>query len=351
MKATCSNPLLARFVRGSSLALVTFTLCPGTASAAVQVWNVAGPTNAWNLIDTNWDAGAPWTNGNDATLTGPDTVTLGATPITAGAITVGGTGDLILNGTLGNLSFTSIGVATTAGGKLSLNSAGNNLSGGTITVASGATLYTGTANTVSSAITVQGTGNTENRGALRVEGNAILSGPVTLLGTTVIGGNGTGFITGLISDGGSGYGLTSAATGGGTVVLSGANSFSGPVTIPKGTFRVNSLNKVVGGTASSSLGAPATVANGTISLGTTTQGVLYYEGPGETTDRVINLAGTSGGATITTDSANPLEFTSPTTVTGAGAKGVTLNGGGVGIVSGFLSSGGVTNLTKSGAAY
>ena len=135
------------------------------------------------------------------------------------------------------------------------------------------------------------------------------------------------------------------------MVLSGANSFSGPVTIPKGTFRVNSLNKVVGGTASSSLGAPATVANGTISLGTTTQGVLYYEGPGETTDRVINLAGTSGGATITTDSANPLEFTSPTTVTGAGAKGVTLNGGGVGIVSGFLSSGGETNLTKSGAAY
>jgi autotransporter-associated beta strand protein len=348
MKATCSNPLLARFVRGSSLALATFTLCPGTASAAVQVWNVAGPTNAWNLVDTNWDAGAPWTDGNDATITGSDTVTLGATPITAGAITVGGTGELILNGTLGNLSFTSIGVATTAGGKLSLNSAGNNLSGGAITVASGATLYTGTANTVSSAITVQGTGNTENRGALRVEGNAILSGPVTLLGTTVIGGNGTGFLTGVISDGGSGYGLTSAATGGGTVVLSGANSFSGPVTIPNGTFRANSLNKVVGGTASSSLGAPTTVANGTISLGTTAQGVLYYQGPGESTDRVINLAGTTGGATITTDSANPLEFTSPTTVTGAGAKGVTLNGVGVGLISGVLSSGGVTNLTKAG---
>ena len=59
MKATRSNPLLARFVRGGPLALATFTLCPGTASAAVQVWNVAGPTNAWNLVDTNWDAGAP----------------------------------------------------------------------------------------------------------------------------------------------------------------------------------------------------------------------------------------------------------------------------------------------------
>ena len=60
-----------------------------------------------------------------------------------------------------------------------------------------------------------------------------------------------------------------------------------------------SLNRVSGGTATSNLGAPTNATNGTISLGsTTTAGTLLYTGPGETTDRVIKLAGTTGGATL-----------------------------------------------------
>jgi fibronectin-binding autotransporter adhesin len=63
---------------------------------------------------------------------------------------------------------------------------------------------------------------------------------------------------------------------------------------------------------------------------------------------VINLSGTTGGATITAETGGLLKFSNPLTVTGAGAKGVTLSGGGLGELAGIPSNGGLTNLTKSG---
>ena len=88
-------------------------------------------------------------------------------------------------------------------------------------------------------------------------------------------------------------------TGSSQLTLAGSNSFTGALTVQAGTLAAASLNRVSGGTATSNLGAPTTVANGTISLGaTTTAGTLLYSGPGETTDRVIKLAGTTGGATL-----------------------------------------------------
>ena len=70
--------------------------------------------------------------------------------------------------------------------------------------------------------------------------------------------------------------------------------------VQAGTLSVASLNSVSGGTPTSNLGAPTNAANGTISLGSaTTAGTLLYTGAGETTDRIIKLAGTTGGATIT----------------------------------------------------
>src|SRR5205807_6928129 len=74
-------------------------------------------------------------------------------------------------------------------------------------------------------------------------------------------------------------------SGTGSLTLSGANTYTGSTTLQNGTLSVNSLNKVVGGATSSALGAPTTVANGTISIGaTTTAGVLVYTGGGETSD-------------------------------------------------------------------
>src|SRR5205823_1386980 len=109
------------------------------------------------------------------------------------------------------------------------------------------------------------------------------------------------------------------------------NTYTGKTSIQNGTLSVSSLNKVTGGSASSSLGAPTTVANGTIDIGSTTNsGTLLYTGSGETTDRVINLAGTTGGAVIQNDGTGALTFSSNLTATGAGSKTLTLQGSNTG---------------------
>ncbi len=119
----------------------------------------------------------------------------------------------------------------------------------------------------------------------------------------------------------------SRANGNGTVVLSGANTFTGGVTVAGGTLAANSINSVSGGSAASALGAPTNIANGTLNLGSTTSaGALRYTGAGETTDRVVNLAGTTGGATLDNSGSGLLKFTSDLTATGAGTKTLTLTG-------------------------
>jgi len=137
-------------------------------------------------------------------------------------------------------------------------------------------------------------------GAKVVNGNSFsanLNGPVVLAATSTIDLTTTGnmCISGIISGPG---GLTKEGPAG-PLQIFGANTFAGTVTVNAGSLLVTSLNSVSGGTPASSLGAPTTAANGTISLGANNAlGTLIYSGPGETTDRVIKLAGTTGGVTI-----------------------------------------------------
>jgi autotransporter-associated beta strand protein len=145
-------------------------------------------------------------------------------------------------------------------------------------------------------------------------------------------------------------------TGAGTLVLSGANIFTGKTNINAGTLSAASLNNVSGGGASSNLGAPVTVANGTIAIGNgATGGTLVYTGTGETTDRVIDLAGTTGGATITQSGASGLlKFSQPATATGAGIKLLTLQGSAAGtgeIAAAIVDNSGTnkTSVTKDGS--
>ena len=164
---------------------------------------------------------------------------------------------------------------------------------------------------------------------------------------------GTGEISGAMS-GGTWY-VVKAGTG--TWTLSGSNTYISTTTIQNGNLCASSLNSVNGGTpllASSSLGAPTNVALGTISIGSTTNtGLLTYTGPGETSDRVINLAGTTGGVVLDASGSGPLVLTSSFTTTGAGSKTLTLQGTNTGAnaIQGAItnnSSANRTALVKTG---
>ena len=110
----------------------------------------------------------------------------------------------------------------------------------------------------------------------------------------------------------------------------------------------------------SALGAPATIAAGTISLGNGnstagTVGALRYTGTTPaSTDRVINLAGTTAGGTLNAlDGFEAITYTSDLTATGVGAKTLNLNGTNTlaNTVAGKIvdSSAGATSVFKGGA--
>ncbi len=171
---------------------------------------------------------------------------------------------------------------------------------------------------------------------------------------TLLGSNTGNAVTGTISNGGSG-GLTSAVqkSGTSTWTLSGANTYTGKSQVLNGTLIVSSLNSVVGGSANSNLGAPVTVALGTIDIGSAgSTGNLNYNGTGETTDRVINLAGSTGGTVITQAGSGNLKFTSDFTATGIRSKTLTLNGStaGTGEIAGSIVNN-TTGQTQNTVAY
>ncbi len=129
--------------------------------------------------------------------------------------------------------------------------------------------------------------------------------------------------------------------------LSGTNTYSGATAIQSGLVSINSLANVGGG--ASALGAPTTVANGTIPLGnTTTAATLRYTGTGHTSDRVINLAGTTGGATLEQAGTGLWKLTGNFTATGGGKKTLILDGAtaAVGEIAGVIEDNSLVNTTS-----
>jgi len=142
--------------------------------------------------------------------------------------------------------------------------------------------------------------------------------------------------------------LTKAGVG--TLVLNGASTYTGRTYIKTGTVKVNTIKAL--GTASS-LGAPL-LANGTISIGSNDiSATLIYTGSGDSSERVIDLAGSTGGATIQNDGSGALTLSSAATNSVAGIKTLTLQGSNTGenTMSGAIvnSSSGATAVTKAGA--
>lgn len=199
-------------------------------------------------------------------------------------------------------------------------------SAATINVAAGGTFYIAySAVSIPCALNLGGLGNSEVYGALRIESNALVSGPVTLGGNTTIGngaaaGNG-GTISGAIGDGGHGYGITKTLTPG-TLVLSGTNTFTGPTTINSNTLTIGGSG-CLGVTATATNYANTVSNNGVFNYNSSAAqilsgvvsgtGALIQSGPG-----VLTLSGSNSytGGTLITNGATLV-------LGGSGGLGVT----------------------------
>ncbi|MFN4943171.1 MAG: beta strand repeat-containing protein, partial [Akkermansiaceae bacterium] len=207
---------------------------------------------------------------------------------------------------------------------------------------------------VGSSAGANGSGQIESSGSgtLTISKDLVVSGTGNGAKTLTLRGSNAGNNTfaGKIADGvGTPISITKSGTG--IWVLSGANTYTGATAISGGgALRINTINDVGGG--ASAIGAPTTAGNGTIAIGSgTTGGALVYTGTAFDTDRVINLAGTTGGAWLDQSGTGLLKFSSNFTATVAGAKTLTLQGSttGTGEISGAIVNGsGTTSVAKSG---
>jgi len=229
------------------------------------------------------------------------------------------------------------------------------------------------------ALSLNGTG-ASSTGALRnLSGNNSYAGAITLVGASrinsdagtltlsggvtngannlVLGGAGNVTVSGVI---GSGSG-TLTVDGTGVVTLSNTNTYTGQTFIQNGTLCVNTIGSYNGGTpVAGGLGAPTTVGDSTIAIGSgANTGTLRWTGSSnESTDRVIDLAGTTGGAVIDASGTggSVLTLSSALTFTGAGSKTLTFTGtGGTTGTPNVISNGIVdpsgfaTSLLKTGS--
>jgi autotransporter-associated beta strand protein len=146
--------------------------------------------------------------------------------------------------------------------------------------------------------------------------------------------------------------------GAGTMQLTGTNTYTGRTVIEGGALSVASLNRVTNGRPSSSLGAPKDVEAGEIVIGGGDgECALIFTGSGETSDRVINLAGKKSTVTFEQAGTGLWKLTSSFLISGYGAdKTLVLKGdtAGTGEIAGNLADPydragkATTSLTKSG---
>ncbi|MEI7954656.1 MAG: autotransporter-associated beta strand repeat-containing protein [Verrucomicrobiota bacterium] len=147
--------------------------------------------------------------------------------------------------------------------------------------------------------------------------------------------------------------------GAGILRISGKNSYTGQTILEGGTLSVSSLNSYVKGKPTSSLGAPTDVETGEIVIGNSEAPCsLVYTGSGETSDRVMNLAGKNFTVTFDQSGTGLFKLTSTFVLSGHSAnkiialKGDTAGSGELAgnLVNPFDRSGKATTaLTKSGS--
>jgi len=180
--------------------------------------------------------------------------------------------------------------------------------------------------------------------------------------TLTMGGDSDITFNGLIADGASSSVINARSTGTTTntrtTTLGNANnSFTGVVAIdasaPTSASVTNYLSVagVGNANANSYLGKASTINIGGSATGSTA--MLKYTGTGETSDKVINMAGANGNAGIDQSGTGLLKFANNLTATAAGDKSFVLAGStaGTGEIGGAIVNGatGSTSLKKEGS--
>jgi autotransporter-associated beta strand protein len=323
------------------------------SGATLAVYNAFSDANIATLLGTtNFAAGASLgfdtTSGNRAysvaitdtaqgalglTKLGGNALTLNQLNTYSGPAAVIGTGILTIQNA-GSLGTTANGTSVASGARLELDG-GITVTGEAATLAGGSSNFFGALQSK--------TGVNKWTGDITVTANDTRIGAQA--GSSME-------VSGTIDSGISTHSVTfRPADATATVIVSGNNTYLGATNLVGGLVNASSLNSVVSGSAFSNFGAPTTAANGIINFGAAEGSGLRYTGSGETTDRIINLGGTTQGGRIDQSGTGELKFTSGVTATGNGAKTLTLQGStaGTGEIAGpIANSTSATSLIKTG---
>ena len=301
-----------------------------------------------------------------------------------------GDGGLVWSGAI-----TGVGGINIPDGAITLTSTSNNYSGNTIISAGTLTLGTASVSGVmapNSALLIGGSsGSTANFGA-NLSGTLTIASISDLAPTSLAPNNNASIVMGNTFADQMTVGTDNTSTtfsgifsgtdtknsgllfktGTGTLTLDGNSTFNGVIWVGNGTLQFTTIANE--GSASSLLdptagqtvdrnsdghdltGIAAGTPMSTIQIGsTTTTGTLRYVGTGAaSSSRGINLAGTTGGATLDASGTGPLALSGNITATGLGAKTLTLSGTNTGAntLGGAILDSGVgnaTSLEKDGA--
>jgi fibronectin-binding autotransporter adhesin len=278
-------------------------------------------TNLTRTITFLQSGGTLDTNGIDVALTS----SLGSGP---GPLTKIGGGTLTLNSTAA-----LTGSTTLSAGNITLG-ASDAIGAGDLSIAAGSTLAMGAFNATVGNITLP------NSATVALTGTGTLTGSGTMTASRAT-------ISPLLAGSMNLIKQTAAVT---LTLSNPANTYTGYTHVQDGTL---SIASVANAGVASSLGAP-TGDNAAIRLGNlATAGTLAYTGGLGSTDRMIVLAGTTGGATIDGSGTGALTLAGDITGTEYGTKILTLTGTPTtvtNVVSGDISNGlGTLGVTKSGA--
>lgn len=189
-------------------------------------------------------------------------------------------------------------------------------------------------------------------GDLTFNGNFWNNNNTTAARTMTISGNGNTVINGsIIADAGASFDHVLTKSGTGLLKVTGvASTLDGAVNVQGGTLMITDFRSVTNNANVINLGNSTTTA-GALYIGTS----VTPTAAGLTTNKVINLFGTTGGATVyaSQPGALPVVLNSNFTVTGVGAKILTLGGSNSAdnIINGIIpnhNSGNLTSLSKAG---